>query len=55
MNEWQRRRFADTVIENLFNTVADKRIAIFGFAFKKNTADTRFECGRRTTNLLFTL
>lgn len=29
------------IIECLFNTVSDKRIAIFGFAFKKNTGDTR--------------
>lgn len=29
------------IIESLFNTVSDKRIAIFGFAFKKNTGDTR--------------
>lgn len=26
----------------MFDTVSNKRIAIFGFAFKKNTADTRF-------------
>lgn len=29
------------IIESLFNTVSDKRICIFGFAFKKNTGDTR--------------
>lgn len=41
MNEWQRRRFADLIITTLFNTVTDKKIALFGFAFKKNTGDTR--------------
>jgi len=41
MNDWQRRRFADNVVRTLFNTVHDKRIAIFGFAFKKDTSDTR--------------
>ncbi|VDM44043.1 unnamed protein product [Toxocara canis] len=41
INRWQRRRFADKIISELFNTVADKKITIFGFAFKKNTADTR--------------
>ncbi|PAV77526.1 hypothetical protein WR25_02551 [Diploscapter pachys] len=41
INNWQRRRFADKIIAELFNTVTDKRIAIFGFAFKKNTGDTR--------------
>lgn len=28
-------------METLFNTVADKRIAVLGFAFKKDTNDTR--------------
>jgi len=41
MNEWQRRRFVDLIIETLFNTVTDKTIAILGFAFKANTGDTR--------------
>uniref|UniRef100_A0A1I8B010 UDP-glucose 6-dehydrogenase n=1 Tax=Meloidogyne hapla TaxID=6305 RepID=A0A1I8B010_MELHA len=41
MNEWQRRRFSDKIIAELFNTITDKKIAIFGFAFKKNTGDTR--------------
>lgn len=41
INDWQRRRFADKVIAELFNTVTDKKIAVFGFAFKKNTGDTR--------------
>ena len=41
MNNWQRRRFADKIVGELFNTVAGKKIAIFGFAFKKNTGDTR--------------
>ena len=37
INNWQRRRFADKIIAELFNTVTDKRIAIFGFAFKVST------------------
>ena len=41
LNEWQKRRVARTVIRRLFNTVAGKRIAILGFAFKKDTNDTR--------------
>jgi UDPglucose 6-dehydrogenase len=41
INKWQRRRFSNKIISELFNTVTDKRIAIFGFAFKKNTGDTR--------------
>ena len=42
MNEYQKRRFANRIITALFNTVANKKIAIFGFAFKKDTADTRW-------------
>jgi len=41
MNEFQKRRFANRIIEALFNTVTNKKIAIFGFAFKKDTGDTR--------------
>ena len=41
MNDYQKRRFASRVIGALFNTVAMKKIAILGFAFKKNTGDTR--------------
>lgn len=41
MNEYQKMRFSQKIIENLFNTVSDKRISILGFAFKKNTGDTR--------------
>ncbi|XP_009573628.1 PREDICTED: UDP-glucose 6-dehydrogenase isoform X2 [Fulmarus glacialis] len=41
MNDYQRRRFASRIIDSLFNTVADKKIAILGFAFKKDTGDTR--------------
>lgn len=41
MNEYQKRRFSNRIIESLFNTVTNKKIALFGFAFKKNTGDTR--------------
>ncbi|MEX0322203.1 MAG: UDP-glucose 6-dehydrogenase [Puniceicoccaceae bacterium] len=41
MNDYQRRRFAQDIISTQFNTVTDKKIAIFGFAFKKDTNDTR--------------
>merc|ERR1712186_162919 len=40
-NNFQRTRFAQRIVECLFNTITDKKIAIFGFAFKKNTGDTR--------------
>jgi len=41
MNNFQKRRFALRIIECLFNTITAKKIAILGFAFKKNTGDTR--------------
>jgi UDPglucose 6-dehydrogenase len=41
MNDWQKTRFARHIVQTLFNTVSDKKIAVFGFAFKKDTNDTR--------------
>ncbi len=41
INDWQKRRFAARIVKELFNTVADKKIAVLGFAFKKDTNDTR--------------
>lgn len=40
-NNFQRLRFAQRIVECLFNTITDKKICILGFAFKKNTGDTR--------------
>ena len=36
-NHHHRLRFSQRIVECLFNTITDKKIAIFGFAFKKNT------------------
>ncbi|MCF7688336.1 MAG: UDP-glucose 6-dehydrogenase [Cephaloticoccus sp.] len=41
INDWQKHRFASRIVRALFNTVADKKIAVLGFAFKKDTNDTR--------------
>ncbi|CAK8697493.1 UDP-glucose 6-dehydrogenase-like [Clavelina lepadiformis] len=41
INDFQRRRFASRIIGCLFNTVFGKRITLLGFAFKKDTGDTR--------------
>jgi len=41
MNEYQEHRFVRMIISELFNTVANKRITLLGFAFKANTGDTR--------------
>ena len=40
-NEHQKDRFSRTVVETLFNTITGKKIAILGWAFKKDTGDTR--------------
>lgn len=41
MNEFQKRRFGERIVKCLFNTVTNKTISLLGFAFKKNTGDTR--------------
>lgn len=41
MNDYQKHRFAKNIIESLFNTVSGKKIAFLGWAFKKDTNDTR--------------
>jgi UDPglucose 6-dehydrogenase len=41
MNEYQEHRFVRAMIRAMFNTIVGKRIALFGFAFKANTSDTR--------------
>lgn len=41
INDYQRRRFSRRIVQTLFGTVSSKRIAILGFAFKKDTNDTR--------------
>lgn len=41
MNDYQRHRFSRRVLHKLFSTVSGKRIAVLGFAFKKDTNDTR--------------
>jgi UDPglucose 6-dehydrogenase len=41
MNDHQKKRFSNTIVKTLYNTVADKKIAFLGWAFKKDTNDTR--------------
>ena len=41
MNEFQQNRFVRTIVNSMFNTIAGKRIAVLGFAFKADTGDTR--------------
>jgi len=41
MNDYQKHRFANKIIDTLFNTVSGKKITCLGWAFKKDTNDTR--------------
>ena len=41
MNAYQKQRFTQRIISCLFNNLAGKKIAVLGFAFKKDTSDTR--------------
>lgn len=41
INDWQKHRFTARIVKELFNTITGKRIAVLGFAFKKDTNDTR--------------
>ncbi len=41
MNEFQETRFVRTMVREMFNTIVGKKIAMFGFAFKADTSDTR--------------
>lgn len=41
VNNWQKNRISDLVVQKLFGTVSNKKIVILGFAFKCNTNDTR--------------
>jgi len=41
MNEYQKRRFSKIMVSRMFNTITSKKICVLGFAFKKDTGDTR--------------
>ncbi|MBR4614617.1 MAG: nucleotide sugar dehydrogenase [Kiritimatiellae bacterium] len=41
VNEHQHERIVNRLFTSMFNTLAGKKIAMFGFAFKANTGDTR--------------
>jgi len=41
MNNYQKKRFSEKMVSSMFNTVTGKKIAILGFAFKKDTGDVR--------------
>jgi len=41
INEYQKERFVLNMLYTMFNTLAGKRICLYGFAFKADTGDTR--------------
>lgn len=41
MNDYQKKRFSENIVSSMFNTITGKKIAILGFAFKKDTGDVR--------------
>ena len=41
MNDYQKIRFSRKIVSSLFHTINRKKMTIFGFAFKKDTGDTR--------------
>ena len=51
-NNHQRERFAKNILRSLYNTVAGKKICVFGWSFKKDTNDTRESAAIYVTDLL---
>jgi UDPglucose 6-dehydrogenase len=41
MNDYQKNRFAQNIVNDMFNTISGKKIVFYGWAFKKDTNDTR--------------
>ncbi|KAJ4974857.1 hypothetical protein NE237_008031 [Protea cynaroides] len=41
INDYQKSRFVNRVVSSMFNTVLGKKIVVLGFAFKKDTGNTR--------------
>jgi UDPglucose 6-dehydrogenase len=54
INDYQKNRFAESVVKGLFNTITGKIITVLGFAFKKNTGDTRESAAISLTNFFYT-
>lgn len=52
MNEYQQERLVGRIIRSMFNTLANKKLAVFGFAFKANTSDTRESPSIAVTRML---
>lgn len=54
INEYQKDRFIKRIVKCLFSTLTDKKVAILGYAYKKNTGDTRESAAISVVNHLLT-
>ena len=52
MNDHQKDRFAKKIVRELYNTISGKKIIFLGWAFKKDTNDTRESAAIYVANLL---
>jgi len=52
MNDYQKSRFAENIISTLYNTINGKKIVLYGWAFKKDTNDTREAAAIHVANAL---
>ncbi len=52
MNDHQKNRFAQKIVRELYNTISGKKIVFLGWAFKKDTNDTRESAAIYVANLL---
>merc|ERR1712238_118741 len=53
MNNYQKKRFSEKMVGKMFNTVTGKKIAVLGYAFKKDTGDVRETPSMFVVNDLF--
>src|SRR5690606_16137305 len=52
MNNYQKKRFAQKVVQKMFNTVSGKKIVMLGWSFKKDTNDSRESAAIDVANYL---
>ena len=54
INEYQKDRFIKRIVKCLFSTLTNKKVAILGYAYKKDTGDTRESAAISIVNHLIT-
>lgn len=52
INNWQRERYVRDIVHTLFDTLQNKKIALFGFSYKADTGDTRESSAISVTSML---